>query len=181
MFAALKRAFVFLWCRSIPLKLSLSTNSLCQLDVLWHDSHSLGVNSSQVGVFEETYEVGLGSFLKSHYSRRLEPKVSLEILGNFSHQTLERQFADQQFGTLLVTTDFTKSHGTRTIPMWLLHSTSSWCRLASSLSRQLFAWSFSSGRLSCSLLCTSHLVRTETKFQIRFSPTEQPFILLTLA
>ncbi|RXG54399.1 histone H3.1t [Armadillidium vulgare] len=37
-------------------------------------SHSLGLSSAQVGVFENNYEVGLGSFLKSQYSRILEPK-----------------------------------------------------------------------------------------------------------
>ena len=39
---------------------------------------TLGVDGGQVGVFEEGDEVGLGSFLKSHDSRRLEAKIGLE-------------------------------------------------------------------------------------------------------
>jgi len=42
---------------------TLSSDTSCQLDVLWHDRNSLGVDCAQVGVFEETDEVALASFL----------------------------------------------------------------------------------------------------------------------
>lgn len=38
------------------------------------------------------------SYLESSNGCTLEAQISLEILGNFSHQTLEGQFADEQFG-----------------------------------------------------------------------------------
>jgi hypothetical protein len=38
------------------------------LDVLWHDGDSLGVDGAEVGVFEETNEVGLGGFLEGEDS-----------------------------------------------------------------------------------------------------------------
>jgi hypothetical protein len=47
---------------------SLATDSTSQLDVFGHDSNPLGVDGAQVGVFEETYKVSLGCFLKSHDS-----------------------------------------------------------------------------------------------------------------
>ena len=50
------------------------------------------------------------------------PEISFEILSNFSHETLEGQFTDEELSGFLVTTDLTKSHGTGTITMGLLHS-----------------------------------------------------------
>lgn len=38
---------------------------------------TFSVDSSQVGVLEEGDKIGLSSFLKSHYGRRLEAKVRL--------------------------------------------------------------------------------------------------------
>ena len=43
---------------------TLATDSARQLDVLRHDGDALGVNRAQVGVFEQTDQVGLGGFLK---------------------------------------------------------------------------------------------------------------------
>jgi hypothetical protein len=37
---------------------SFSTDSSGQLDVLWHDGDPLGVDGAQVGIFEETDQVG---------------------------------------------------------------------------------------------------------------------------
>lgn len=42
----------------------LPSNPSRQLHVFGHDCHSFGVNSTQIGVFEETYEVGLSGFLQ---------------------------------------------------------------------------------------------------------------------
>ena len=47
---------------------SLSLNSSCQLDVFWHDGDSPGMDSTQVGVFEQTDKVGLHCFLETQYS-----------------------------------------------------------------------------------------------------------------
>ena len=40
---------------------SLSTDAAGQLDVLGHDGDTLGVDGAQVGVLEQTDQVGLGS------------------------------------------------------------------------------------------------------------------------
>ncbi|XP_037728247.1 histone H4-like [Drosophila subpulchrella] len=60
------------------------------------------MNGAQVGIFKEANQIGLASFLQSHHCRALESQVSLEVLSDFTHQTLERQLADQELGTLLV-------------------------------------------------------------------------------
>ncbi len=62
----------------------LTTDTASQLDVLWHDGHTLGMDGTQVGVFKETYKVSLGSLLQGHDSGALEAKVSLEVLGDLT-------------------------------------------------------------------------------------------------
>ena len=67
----------------------LSSDSPSQLDVLWHDGDTLGMDGTQVSVLKETNKVGLRGLLESHDSRGLEPKVGLEVLGNLPDETLE--------------------------------------------------------------------------------------------
>ena len=101
---------------------SLSSDATRQLDVLGHDGHSLGVDGAQVGVLEQADQVSLGGLLKSHNGRRLEAEVGLEVLSDFTNQSLERKLSDQQFSRLLVTTDLPKSHSSGPITMRLLHA-----------------------------------------------------------
>ena len=49
--------------------------------------------------------------------------TNLEVLSNFTDETLERQLADEKFRRLLVATNFTKCDGTRAETMGLLHTT----------------------------------------------------------
>ena len=91
---------------------ALATKTTGQLDVLGLDRDTLGMDSAQVGILEERDEIGLNRFLEGTDGRRLETEIRLEVLGDFTDQTLERQLADEEFGRLLVTTDFTESDGT---------------------------------------------------------------------
>ena len=50
--------------------------------------------------------------------------TNLEILCDFTNQTLEREFTNEKLRRLLVTTDFTKSDSSRPETMRLLHTTS---------------------------------------------------------
>ena len=52
-------------------------------------------------------------YLKSANGSALETQVGLEILSDFSHQTLKGQLPDQQFRGFLVATNFTEGDGTR--------------------------------------------------------------------
>ena len=135
---------------------TLTTDTTSKLDVFGHDGDTLGVDSAQVGVFEETNEVSLGSFLESHHGRGLEAKVSLEILSDFTNQTLEGKLADEELSALLVTTDLTESDGTRPVSVGLLDTTGGRGGLACSLGGELLARSLSSGGFTGSLLGTSH-------------------------
>lgn len=70
------------------------------------------MNGAQVGVLEQRDQVSLNGLLQSTDGRRLEAEVRLEVLSNFTNQTLERQLADQKLSRLLVPTDLTESDGT---------------------------------------------------------------------
>lgn len=135
---------------------SLATDSSCQLDVLWHDGDTLGVDGAQVGVFEEADEVGFRGFLERRDGGRLEPEVGLEVLGNLTDETLERELSDQELGRLLVSTDFTERDGARTVPVWLLDAAGGWRGLSCGLGGELLSRGLASGGFTCGLFSTSH-------------------------
>ena len=56
----------------------------------------------------------------SWYGRALEAQVGLEVLGDISHQALEGQLADEQFGGLLVAPDLVEGHGPGLVVVRLL-------------------------------------------------------------
>ncbi len=114
------------------------------------------MDGTKVGVLKQSYKVGLAGFLKGGHSRALETQVGLEVLGNFTNQTLERQLADEQLSGLLVATDFTQSHSSRLVTVGLLHSPSGWGALTGGLGGELFPGSFASSGFASSLLGTSH-------------------------
>ena len=149
----MKMAFWYFSMRNLS---TLSSDSSCQLDVLWHNGDPLGVDGAQIGVFEKTNQVSFWGFLQSCDSSRLESQVSFEVLSDFSDQSLERQFSDEQFSRFLVSSDLSKSNSSWSVSVWLLDSTSCWCRFASCLGGELLSWSLSSGGFSCSLLGTGH-------------------------
>ena len=123
----------------------LSTDAASQLDVLGHDGHPLGMDSTQVGVLEESNEIGLRGFLEGSNGRGLEAEISLEVLSNLSNQTLEGQLADEEIGALLVTTDLTEGYSSWPEPVGLLNSSRGGCTLASGFGGQLFAGCLASG------------------------------------
>ena len=136
---------------------SFSTDPPGQLDVPGHDGDPLGVDGAQVGVLKQSNKVSLAGLLKSHHSRALEPQVSLEVLGDLSHQTLEGQLADEELSGLLVSPDLTESHSSGPVSVGLLHSSSGWGRLPGSLGGQMLPGSFSSSGFPSSLLGSCHL------------------------
>jgi hypothetical protein len=127
-----------------------------QLNILGHDGHAFGMNGTQVGVLKQAHQVRLSCFLQGKYCTALEAQITLEVLCNFSHETLEWKSSDQQLCALLVAPYFSKCNCTRAVTVGLLHTTCSRSTLACSLGGQLFAWSFTSCAFASSLLCTGH-------------------------
>ena len=135
---------------------TLTTDTAGKLDVLWHDSDTLGVDGTQVGVLKETNKVSLTGFLEGHDSRALEAEVSLEVLGDLTNKTLEWQLADEELSGLLVSSDLSESDGSWPVSVGLLNSSSGWGRFSGSLGGQLLPGGLSSSGFTGSLLGTSH-------------------------
>ena len=93
-----------------------------ELDVLGHDGDPLGMDGAEIGVLKQANEVRLSSFLEGPNGGRLEPEISLEVLGNFPNETLEGQLADEELGGLLVPPDLTESDSAGAVPVRLLDS-----------------------------------------------------------
>eukprot|EP00216_Chloropicon_sp_CCMP2111_P002389 CAMPEP_0198246424 /NCGR_PEP_ID=MMETSP1446-20131203/45967_1 /TAXON_ID=1461542 ORGANISM="Unidentified sp, Strain CCMP2111" /NCGR_SAMPLE_ID=MMETSP1446 /ASSEMBLY_ACC=CAM_ASM_001112 /LENGTH=317 /DNA_ID=CAMNT_0043930745 /DNA_START=1232 /DNA_END=2182 /DNA_ORIENTATION=+ len=135
---------------------TLTTDAPGQLDVLWHDGDPLGVDGAQVGVLEESDEVGLGRLLEREHGGALEPQVALEVLGDFPHEALEGELPDEQLGALLVAADFTERHGAGPVPVRLLHAAYGGGALPRGLRRELLPRGLASGGLTRGLLRTGH-------------------------
>jgi histone H3 len=126
------------------------------LDILRHDGNTLGVDGTQVGIFEKTNQVSFGGFLEGQDGRSLESEITLEILGDLTDQTLERKLSDEKVGTLLVATDLTEGDSSGSVSVGLLDSSGGRSRLSGSLGGKLLAGSFSSGGLAGGLLGSGH-------------------------
>ena len=135
---------------------TLSTDTASQLDVFWHDSHTLGMNGTQVGVLKKTDKVSLTGFLEGHNSRALETQVGLEILGNLTDQALEGKLADEKLSGLLVSSDLTESNCSWPISVGFLDSSCGRSRLPGSLGGQLFSWGLASSGFASGLFGTCH-------------------------
>ena len=109
---------------------------------------------TKVSILEKTDKVGFAGFLQGHHGRALEPQVGLEVLSNLADQTLEREFANQQLGRLLIPedkmvkrkttflllrspSDLSQGNSAWPVAMRLLNSTSGRSRLSCRLGGQL--------------------------------------------
>ena len=90
---------------------SLAPDSSSQLHVLWHDGDSLGVDGAEVGILEEADHVSLSGLLESENGRRLESQVVLEIVGDFSDESLEWKFSNKKLSRFLELSDVSESNG----------------------------------------------------------------------
>ena len=151
---AMKMAFWYFSMRNLS---TLSSDSSCQLDVLWHNGNPLGVDGAKIGVLEETDQVSFRGFLESCDSSRLESQVCFEVLGDFTDQSLEWQLSDEQFSRFLVSSDLTKSNSSWSVTMRFLHSSCCWSALSCGFGGQLLTWGLASSRFSGGLLGSCHL------------------------
>jgi hypothetical protein len=127
-----------------------------QLDVLRHDGDSLGVDSAQVGVFEESDQVSLARLLEGHDGGALETQVGLEVLSDLADQTLEGQLADEQLGALLVATDLTQRDCAGPVTVGFLHAPGGRCALPGGFGSELLPRGLATGGFTGGLLGTGH-------------------------
>ena len=163
----------FKWCykRCRKLRLnswskSVSSDSLGELDVSGHDGDSLGVNGAQVGVFEEGDEVSLSSFLEGQDGGALESKFLLELVSNFSDESLEGKFSDEEVSGLLVFSDFSEGDCSGFESVGFLDTGGDGSALSGDfLSDKLFSGHLLGGALSGSLFCSSHVYKMNVNFK----------------
>ena len=110
------------------------------------------MDSTQVGIFKETDQVGFGGFLERQDGRSLEAQITLEILSDFTDQTLKGQLSNQKIGALLVPTNLAKGDGSGPVSMGLLDTSGGGGGLAGSLSGELFSGGLSSSGLAGGLV-----------------------------
>ena len=97
----------------------LAADAARELDVLAHDGDALGVDSAEVGVFEEADEIGFSSFLEGEDCRALPSQV-LEVLRDLFDKTLERALPDEELRSPLQLPDLTEGDGTWAVAMRFL-------------------------------------------------------------
>ena len=135
---------------------ALAADAPGQLDVLGHDGHALGVDRAQVGVLEQTHEVGLGGLLEGQHGGTLEAEVALEVLSDLTHKALEGELADEELRRLLVATDLAQGDGTGPVAVGLLDTARGRGGLTGGLGGQLLAGGLASGGLTGGLLRAGH-------------------------
>ena len=127
---------------------SFTTEAASELDVFGLDGDTLGVDGAEIGVLKERDEVGLNRLLKSADGRGLEAEVGLEILSDFTDETLEGELSDQELGGLLVATDLTKSDSSWLISVGLLDTSGRRGGLSGGLGSKLLTRGLASGRFT---------------------------------
>ena len=81
--------------------------------------------------------------MQGHDGRRLEPEIGLEVLSDFSHQSLEGQLPDEELCALLVTPDLSQGDGSWPVTVRFLDASGSRCGFSGGLGGQLLPWSLS--------------------------------------
>ena len=134
----------------------------CELNVFNHHCHPFCVNRAQSGILKHAHHESFRSFLKSWHSRRLESEVWFVLSSDFTNQSLERQLANQKLRWLLVFSNLSECHCSRSEPVWLLYPSSSRRVFPRSFISQMLPWGFRSGILSCCLLIYVHWLFDES-------------------
>ena len=124
---------------------TFTSDTAGELDVLWHDGDTLGVDRAQVGVLEKADQISFACLLESQHGGALETQISLEVLCDFTYKSLEWQFPDEELSALLVPSDFTEGDGTRPVSVRFLNSTSGWCTFTCGLGGQLLSRGLATG------------------------------------
>ena len=74
------------------------------------------MNSTEVGVFEQSNDVGFCRLLQCAQSRSLDSARAVEIFQDFSDKSNERLLSNQQLRALLVASNFYQGHLAWPIP-----------------------------------------------------------------
>ena len=77
------------------------------------------MEGTQVRAFKKPCKIGLRGFLESEKGSALKTPPGREVLGNFLDNSLEGASADEEFGALLVPSDFAQGNCSRAVAVFL--------------------------------------------------------------
>ena len=93
----------------------------CQKDVSRFYSHTLSMDSTQVGIIKETHLVVFSNLLQCLDSMNLKVQVMFPMLLCYlMHQTQKRLLVDEELGTPLILAYLTDSHHPMLVLLWPL-------------------------------------------------------------
>jgi hypothetical protein len=123
------------------------------------------VDGTEVGVLKKSNHVSLRCLLESKDGGALEPQVVLELGSDFSDESLERKFPDEELGALLELSDFSECDCSRSESVWLLDTFRRGGFLGLFMS-DVFSGDFASGIFPCSLFGAGHLCLDCLNFEL---------------
>ena len=81
------------------------------MEITSHEGDTLGVESAEVGITEETSDVGFSCFLESSNGGSLPAETVLVAGGEFTDEALEGSLAHEEVSGLLVLLDLAEGDG----------------------------------------------------------------------
>ena len=116
------------------------------------------MNGAKICIFKKANHVGLSRLLERKYCLGLEAEIRFEFLGDFSDESLERQFADEELSRFLETADLAESNSAGLEAVGLLDAPSrhGGCLTGCFIS-ELLAGGFRTRVLASSLFGAGHL------------------------
>ena len=138
---------------------SVTSNSLGELKISGHDGDSLGVDSAEVGVFEEGDQVSFSGFLEGQDCRWLESEFLFPLVRDFSDHSLEGEFSNEEISWFLIFSDFSQGNCSGFESVGFLDSCGDWSWFSGNLlGNQLFSGDLLGCGFSCCLFCSGHLI-----------------------
>ena len=93
-------------------EVTVASDPPCQVHVFLLDGDALGMDGAEVGVLEDTDDVGLGGFLEGLDGLRLEPQLVVHVSGDALDEALERGTREKHVDGLLVPLHLAEGDGT---------------------------------------------------------------------
>ena len=85
---------------------SFSMDSSCQLYIFRHYRDPFSMDGTEICVFKESYEISLCCILKCSHRRTCYLEICSKFMHNFSYESSERQFSNEEFRGFLISSNF---------------------------------------------------------------------------
>ena len=124
------------------------------------------MDGAKVGVFEKSDHVGFSGLLEGEDGGRLESKVSLEVVGDFSNESLERKLSDEEFSGFLESSDLSEGDSSWSESVGSLDTTGGWGLTFGLFVSDVLSWLLGTGHFSSGMLGSSHFVYFKLNYKV---------------